>query len=27
MGVKEGYPSQKWLFIHCWLVYCENGCR
>jgi len=19
-GVKEGYPSKKWLFICCWLV-------
>ena len=19
-GVKEGYPSKKWLFIRCWLV-------
>jgi len=19
-GVKEGYPSEKWLFIRCWLV-------
>jgi len=19
-GVKEGYPSEKWLFIYCWLV-------
>jgi len=19
-GVKEGYPSEKWLFIFCWLV-------
>ena len=27
-GVKEGYPSKKWLnFIRCWLVYRENGCR
>jgi len=20
MGVKEGYPSKKWLFIRCWFV-------
>jgi len=20
MGVKERYPSKKWLFIHCWFV-------
>jgi len=19
-GVKEGYPSKKWLFIRCWFV-------
>jgi len=19
-GIKEGYPSKKWLFIRCWLV-------
>jgi len=19
-GIKEGYPSKKWLFICCWLV-------
>jgi len=26
-GVKEGNPSKKWLFLHCWLVYRENSCR
>jgi len=26
-GVKEGYPFKKCLFIRCWLVYRENGCR
>ena len=26
-GVKEEYPSKKWLFIHCWLVEHENGYR
>jgi len=20
LDVKEGYPSKKWLFVHCWLV-------
>jgi len=19
-GIKEGYPSKKWLFVRCWLV-------
>jgi len=27
VGVNEGYLSKKWLFIWCWLVYRENGCR
>jgi len=26
-SVKEQYPSKKWLFICCWLVWHENGCR
>jgi len=26
-GVKDGYPSKKWLFYRYWLVYRENGCR
>jgi len=26
-GVKESYPCKKWLFIRCWLVKRENGCR
>jgi len=26
-GVKEGYPSKKWLFIGCWLVWRANDCR
>jgi len=24
---QKGYLSKKWLFICCWLVYRENGCR
>jgi len=27
VGVKEGHPSEKWLFIRCWLVWRENDCR
>jgi len=27
VGVKEGYPSKRWLFIRCWLFCHENGCR
>jgi len=27
MQVSEGYHSKKWLFVCCWLVWHENGCR